>query len=57
MTGYANLMLKSNEFGYKAFHGWLYDPRVFLGNGAFLNTIEDVEEMVLKIHKKLPIIS
>lgn len=50
-------MLKSNEFGYKAFHGWLYDPRVFLGNGAFLNTIADVEEMVLKLHKKLPVIS
>lgn len=54
-TGHANLVLSSNEFGYKAFHGWIYDPRVFLGFGAFINNPDTVVEMVHKLHRKIPV--
>ncbi|CAD8190751.1 unnamed protein product [Paramecium octaurelia] len=56
-TGHANLVLAANEFGYKSFHGWIYDPRVFLGAGAFLNNPETIMAMVQKLHRKVPISS
>ncbi|CAK75737.1 unnamed protein product (macronuclear) [Paramecium tetraurelia] len=57
LTGHAILVLSANEFGYKAFHGWIYDPRVFLGAGAFINDANSVVEMVHKLHRKVPISS
>lgn len=56
-TGYASLVLAANEFGYKSFHGWIYDPRVFFGAGAFLNNPDTIVEMVHKLHRKVPISS
>lgn len=31
LSGYAKLVIGVSEFGHSAFHGWLYDPRLFLG--------------------------
>lgn len=45
----------AKEFGRKGFHGWLFDPRIFLGTGAFINESQKVVDMVLKLHRKLPV--
>lgn len=54
LTGFAKLVLSAKEFGYQPFHGWLYDPRVFLGEGAQIKDSKKVAEMVSKLHRKLP---
>jgi hypothetical protein len=37
LTGYAKFVLGAKEFGRRGFHGWLFDPRIFFGQGAFIN--------------------
>lgn len=55
LTGYAQFVLGASEFGYKAFHGWFFDPRIFLGSGSFINDSQKVVEMIHKLHRKLPV--
>ncbi|CAD8143475.1 unnamed protein product [Paramecium octaurelia] len=55
LTGYAHFVLGANEFGYKAFHGWFYDPRIFLGAGSYISESQKVVEMIHKLHRKLPV--
>ncbi|CAD8145403.1 unnamed protein product [Paramecium pentaurelia] len=55
LTGYAKFVMGAKEFGRKGFHGWLFDPRIFLGTGAFINEGQKVVDMVLKLHRKLPV--
>ncbi|CAD8140464.1 unnamed protein product [Paramecium pentaurelia] len=55
LTGYAHFVLGASEFGYKAFHGWFFDPRIFLGSGSFINDSQKVVEMIHKLHRKLPV--
>lgn len=36
MSGYAKFVYAKKEFGYLPFHGYIYDPRVYLGSGSFV---------------------
>jgi hypothetical protein len=36
LVGYAKLLIGVPEFGHGQFHGWLFDPRLYLGEGAFI---------------------
>jgi len=55
LTGFAKLVLGAKEFGYQPFHGWLYDPRVYLGEGSRVTDSKKLAEMVAKLHRKLPL--
>lgn len=46
LSGYAKLVIGVSEFGHSAFHGWLYDPRLFLGQGAFIAGSQQLVEMI-----------
>ena len=35
LSGYLKLTIAAKEFGYRPFNGFLFDPRVFFGKGAF----------------------
>ena len=54
LIGFATVVFGGKEFGYLPFHGWLFDPRVFLGTGSFISDSTKLAEMVFKLHRKLP---
>jgi protein transport protein SEC24 len=37
MSGYAKFVFARKEFGYFPFHGYIWDPRIYLGTGAFVD--------------------
>ncbi|CAK87360.1 unnamed protein product (macronuclear) [Paramecium tetraurelia] len=55
LVGYAKLMIGVSEFGHGQFHGWLYDPRLYLGQGSFINESQKVVDLLQKVHRKLPL--
>ncbi|CAK89738.1 unnamed protein product (macronuclear) [Paramecium tetraurelia] len=55
LVGYAKLLIGVSEFGHGQFHGWLYDPRLYLGQGSFINESQKVVDLLQKIHRKLPL--
>lgn len=36
LTGYAKISFLQKEFDYEPFHGWVFDPKVWFGQGAFI---------------------
>ncbi|CAD8183743.1 unnamed protein product [Paramecium pentaurelia] len=54
ILGYAQLIINKPEFGFQSFKGQIYDLRLFLGEGAYLDDTQKVATMINKLHMHLP---
>jgi hypothetical protein len=55
MASYAKLVIAGKEFGYYPFHGWLYDPRLYFGKGAFISTGQQLVDSLVTKHRRPPL--
>ncbi|CAD8126727.1 unnamed protein product [Paramecium sonneborni] len=54
ILGYAQLIINKPEFGFQSFKGQIYDLRLFLGDGAYLDDTQKLASMINKLHIRLP---
>lgn len=55
MASYAKLVISGKEFGYQPFHGYLYDPRLYFGRGAFIATGQELVDKLVVKHRRPPL--
>lgn len=46
LVGYAKLLIGVPEFGHGQFHGWFFDPRLYLGQGSFVGESQKVVDLL-----------
>lgn len=46
VSGNLKLLISAEEQGNAHFHGWTYDPRLFIGAGSFISESQDIVSMV-----------
>jgi len=55
MSGYAKFVFAKKEFGYLPFHGYIYDPRVYLGSGSFVENGQKLVDTFITQHRVTPL--